>query len=302
MRFTLEYPSEQPAAGDEFLLPSVLADVAGTAERAGFDAVALSEHPAPSRKWRSNGGHNTLDPIAALGYLAGVTSRIRLLTNLYVLPYHQPYLAAKALTSLDIVSGGRLTLGVGAGYLRSEFAAVGADFERRAELLDEGLRALTSMWTEPGTPVAGEGFEAPGPLWLQPPVQRPHPPIWIGGNSRAAMRRVVEHGAGWMPLITPAAFASAIRTTPIETADDFSAALGVLRSRLQQAGRDPESVDVQVVCPPTDLDDASSVTAAQDFLADMQRRGATSVVVHVDVASPTASIDYIERFAGLFVG
>src|SRR5262249_49193332 len=112
MKYALEYPSEQPAAPDDFLRPDVIRDVVGRAEEAGFAAVALSEHPAPSRKWRDNGGHNTLDPIAALGFMAGVTSSIRLMTNLYVLPFRNPYLSAKALASLDIVSGGRLIAGV----------------------------------------------------------------------------------------------------------------------------------------------------------------------------------------------
>jgi alkanesulfonate monooxygenase SsuD/methylene tetrahydromethanopterin reductase-like flavin-dependent oxidoreductase (luciferase family) len=85
MKYALEYPSELPAAPDDFLRPAVIREVVTHAEAAGFSAVALSEHPAPSRKWRDNGGHNTLDPIAALSYIAGVTSRLRLMTNLYVL-------------------------------------------------------------------------------------------------------------------------------------------------------------------------------------------------------------------------
>ena len=111
MRYVLEYPSELPTASDAFLRPEVIRAVVTAAEESGFSAVALSEHPAPSLKWRRNGGHNTLDPIAALSFMAGVTARIRLLTNLYVLPFRNPYLSAKALGSLDIVSGGRLIAG-----------------------------------------------------------------------------------------------------------------------------------------------------------------------------------------------
>jgi alkanesulfonate monooxygenase SsuD/methylene tetrahydromethanopterin reductase-like flavin-dependent oxidoreductase (luciferase family) len=145
MKFTLEYPSELPTASDDFLRPDVVRDVAVVAESAGFSAIALSEHPAPSLKWRRSGGHNTLDPVAALSFMAAVTADIRLMTNLYVLPFHNPYLAAKALGSLDILSGGRLIAGVGAGYLRSEFAALGVDADRRADLLDEALAALTAI-------------------------------------------------------------------------------------------------------------------------------------------------------------
>ena len=132
---------------------------------------------------------NEVRPIAALSFMAAVTGRIRLQTNLYVLPFRNPYLAAKALGSLDILSGGRLIAGIGAGYLKSEFSALGVDVARRAELLDEGLAALHSIWTEPGQPVSGTGFRAMAPVWLQQPVQQPHPPIWIGGNGAAALGR-----------------------------------------------------------------------------------------------------------------
>ena len=202
----------------------MIRDVATRAEAAGFSAIALSEHPAPSLKWRRNGGHDTLDPIAALSFMAAVTTDIKLMTNLYVLPFRNPYLSAKSLGSLDILSAGRLIAGVGAGYLRSEFAALGVDVNDRAQLLDEALAALRSIWTDPETPVSGKGFTATSPMWLQPPVQRPHPPIWIGGNTAAAIRRVVQYGSGWMPIIAPAGMASAIGTAAVENADQFGAA------------------------------------------------------------------------------
>ncbi|MGW6702194.1 TIGR03619 family F420-dependent LLM class oxidoreductase [Nocardia sp. NPDC055049] len=296
MKYVLEYPAELPTASDAFLDPAVIRDVVGQAEESGFAAVALSEHPAPSLKWRHNGGHNTLDPIAALSYMAGFTTRIRLLTNLYVLPFRNPYLAAKALGSLDIVSGGRLIAGVGAGYLRAEFAAVGVDHDRRGELLDEALGALRRIWADPETPVAGVGFGAPGPLWLQSPAQRPHPPLWIGGNGRAARRRVVRHGSGWMPIIADAGMAAAMRTAAIESAEAFGAAVADLRHGLAAAGRDADAVDIQVVCPHLDFGDTDTVLAASGYLDDLEKRGATWAVVHVDGSSPAAATQFVKRF------
>ncbi|OBG86539.1 LLM class F420-dependent oxidoreductase [Mycobacterium sp. E802] len=296
MKYTLEYPSELPTAPDDFLQPDVIRAVATGAEAAGFSAVALSEHPAPSVKWRNNGGHNTLDPIAALSFMAAATTRIRMMTNLYVLPFRNPYLSAKALGSLDLVSAGRLIAGVGAGYLRSEFAAVGVSLDRRAELVDEALAALRAIWTEPETPVTGADFAAVGELWLQRPTQRPHPPIWIGGNGNAAIRRVVEHGDGWMPIIAAKGMASTMRTAAIEDVDQFGMAVERLRSRLTEAGRDPRSVDIQVVCPPVDLDDDASLRHARQTLADLAGHGATWAVVHVDGSSPQAALDYITAF------
>lgn len=301
MRYTLEYPSELPTAPDDFLQPDVIRDIAVQAEAAGFSAVALSEHPAPSVKWRRNGGHNTLDPVAALSFMAAVTSSIKLMTNLYVLPFRNPYLSAKALGSLDVISGGRLIAGVGAGYLRSEFSALGVAFDRRAGLLDEALQALRSIWTDPETPVSGEDFDAVGPVWAQATVQRPHPPIWIGGNGTAALRRVVEYGSGWMPLIAPTAMASVIRTAAIEDAAQFGAVLDRLRTRLADAGRDPMSVDVQVVCPHIDFADDASLRQARDVLDELAGYGANWAVVHVDGASPHAALDFIRAFGDAVV-
>jgi probable F420-dependent oxidoreductase len=296
MKYTLEYPSELPTAPDDFLEPQVVHDVAAQAEAAGFSALALSEHPAPSVKWRRHGGHNTLDPISALSFMAAVTSTIKLMTNLYVLPFRNPYLSAKALGTLDLLSGGRLIAGVGAGYLHSEFSAVGADFDRRAALLDEALIALRSIWTEPETPVSGKGFAAPGPVCVLPPAQRPHPPIWIGGNGKAALRRVVEHGSGWMPVIAPAGMAAVIRTAAIEDVGQFGVVLAELRGRLADAGRDPEEIDVQVVSPHIDLDDDASLRRALDVLDELADYGANWAVVHVNGSSPQAALDFVRAF------
>lgn len=302
MKFALEYPSELPAAPDTFLRPDVIREVASHAEAAGFSAVALSEHPAPSLKWRRNGGHNTLDPIAALSFMAGVTSRIKLMTNLYVLPFRNPYLSAKALGSLDLISGGRLIAGVGPGYLRSEFSAIGIDFDNRAALFDEALGALWSIWADPEIPVSGTTFAAVGPLWLQRPAQRPLPPIWIGGNGRAAMRRVVEYGTGWMPIIAPAAMASVIRTEAIEDATQFRAALDRLHKQLVDAGRDPATVDVQVACPYFDVNDDRSLRRARPTVRELSESGATWAVVHVDGSSPQAAVEFITAFGEAVIG
>ena len=302
MKFTLEYPSELPTAPDDFLWPDVVRDVAVAAEAAGFSAIALSEHPAPSLKWRRNGGHNTLDPVAALSFMAAVTTEIRLMTNLYVLPFRNPYLAAKALGSLDILSGGRLIAGVGAGYLRSEFAALGVEADRRADLFDEALAALTAIWVDPQTPFSASTFAAVGPMWLQPPVQQPHPPIWIGGNSLASLRRVVEHGSGWMPIIAPAGMATVIGTAAIEDADQFGARLARLRQLLADAGRDPMSVDVQVICPFVDLGGEGSIRRAGEVLDELAGHGANWAVAHVDGSSPQAALDYIAAFGEIVIG
>ncbi|WP_102143227.1 TIGR03619 family F420-dependent LLM class oxidoreductase [Mycobacterium hubeiense] len=300
MKFTVEYPSDVPTASREFRDPGVMRALASRVEALGFDAIALADHPAPSAKWRRSGGHDTFDPTVALAFFAAATTAMRLMTHLYVLPFRNPYLAAKTLTSLDIVSGGRLIAGVGAGYLRSEFSALGVDFDSRAELFEESLGALRRIWTHPEQPVSGSHFAATGEMNLDTPVQKPHPPLWIGGNSVATMRRVVEHGSGWSVVVAPATVASSVRTAAIEGVDDFSRAVDKLRTLLAAAGRDPGGVEIQVAAPTVDFDDSAAVAALDDYVMGMTRAGATWILAHVDATSASAAEKYLTRFADHF--
>lgn len=204
-----------------------LAALAAGAEAAGFDAAYVTEHPFPGDGWLAAGGHHALDPMVALAIAAGATSRLRLHTNLYIPAYRNPFLAAKAVSSLDVVSGGRVILGVGAGYLEPEFAALGADFAHRNDRLDQALAAMKAAWSGATVTASGEGWRAPGNTMLPRPVQRPHPPIWVGGNSPRALRRAVEHGDGWSPFPVGRTGAGVTRTRPLASATD-------LRERLEQ--------------------------------------------------------------------
>lgn len=134
---------------------------------------------------------------------ASVTTKIRLQTGLLVLPYRNPLLVARAVASLDVYSGGRVILGVGAGYLTGEFKALGADFEMRNERMDDVIRTLKIAWTQDEFSVEGSDFSARDCRILPRPVQQPHPPIWIGGNSNRAIRRAVELAAGWVRECAP---------------------------------------------------------------------------------------------------
>ena len=297
MKFTLEYPSDVPRANPELREPAVMRALSGAAEALGFDAIALADHPAASSKWQRSGGHHTFDPAVALAFFAAATTTIRLMTHLWVLPFRNPYLTAKTLTSLDAVSGGRLIAGVGAGYLRSEFAAVGVEFDDRVSLFDEYLAALRQIWLHPGRPMAGSTFAVRGELVVDPPIQKPHPPLWIGGNSAATMRRVVAHGSGWCPMINPAAVASSVRTAAIETTDDLSRAVDRLRQLTSDAGRDPSGIDIQVAVPAVDFDDVHAVTALDRSIAKLTDAGATQILVHADATSASASEHYLKRFA-----
>lgn len=238
MRFSLQLPTDRVDAGPEFVSGAAVSELARSAEQAGFDACFVTEHPFPPDRWLASGGHHALDPWVALSFAAAATTRLRVQTNIAVLAYRNPFLTAKAAASLDVLSGGRLTLGVAAGYLKGEFAALGADFEDRNERTDEAIVAIRRAWSEQGVQLSGEGFRARGNSMLPRPVQRPGPPIWVGGNSRRAIRRAVELGDGWIPFPTAGIPPDRVRTAAIESLDDLAERLAYLRDHAKQVGRE----------------------------------------------------------------
>jgi probable F420-dependent oxidoreductase len=211
--------------------------LAVAAEESGFYGVCLDEHPAPVGSWLEAGGHHCLDPFVGLAAVAGVTTTLRLATYLSILPYHQPFAFTKAATSLDFMSDGRLILGVGVGYLKGEFEALGVDFERRNERFMETVDVFRRACT--GQPVSyqGSSFSADEVVILPAAVQRPHPPIWLGGNSRLTRRRVVEFGQGWMPMPMRRLPGDYHKTPPLENADDLQELLKEMHDYAEQIGR-----------------------------------------------------------------
>ena len=207
-------------------------EMAAAAERAGFDAVFVTDHPVPERRWLEGGGHQAMDPFVALSFAAAATQKIRLQTNLCVLPYRNPYLTAKSVASLDSLSGGRMLLGVGAGYLRAEFDALGADFERRNELCDEAIVEMKRIWSGEPTQI-GEREH----LALPRPVQTPHPTLWGGGNSKRAIRRAVELCDGWMPFPNPASAVRTVRTPQLTDLDDLRDRIAYAHAYADEIGR-----------------------------------------------------------------
>ena len=185
MRFILQYPEAQGSDLDLLDAGSV-AEVARAAEEAGWHGIALTEHPAPSSAWLESGGHQSVDPFVALASAAGVTSTLALVTNLSVIPYRNPLLLAKSAATLNRVSEGRFFMGAGAGYLKSEFFALGVDFEERNALFEESLEVMRLHWS--GEPFTFEGRHFSARNIRALPAPRSHAiPIWMGGNSDAAL-------------------------------------------------------------------------------------------------------------------
>jgi probable F420-dependent oxidoreductase len=182
MRFGVQHAVGDPNWVPGILEPAAVRRFVVAAEEAGFEAIGFTDHPAPSANWIERDGEGVADPIAALGFCAGITDRIRLLTWLLILPYHNPFHAAYQIATLDALSGGRVTLGLGTGYLRSELYAAGADPSKRLAEFDARLAVMRAAWTGAAVDASGLGYSAKGVKVLPPLVQRPHPPIWIHGN------------------------------------------------------------------------------------------------------------------------
>lgn len=275
MWFTLQLPTDKVERAAEFVSAAAIAEMARAAEDAGFDAVFVTDHPAPGDRWLASGGHQALDPFVALSFAAAATTRLKLQTHVLIAAYRSPFLAAKAIASLDVLSGGRTIVGTAAGYLEPEFAALGARFDERNELADELLPALKRIWSEAGIELAGRHFHASGITPLPRPLQAPHPPLWVGGNSRRAIRRAVELGDGWLPFPAPAKMARHIGTAALESEDDLARGLAYGREHAQRVGR---SAPLDVCFAPLGLDLRSDgLPEPTSLLAAAGRLGALGV-------------------------
>jgi probable F420-dependent oxidoreductase len=240
MRYNLMFPTRAVKHWDRWCQGASIGEVANLVEQAGFDAFSMSEHPYPDKGWLASGGHHAFDPFVSLSFAAAATSRIRVMTYILVSGYRSPYLTAKAAASLDVLSGGRFTLGTGAGYLKSEFEALDADFGRRGALLDEAIEAWRATWA--GRDHDGPEFGVKGHLALPLPQTKGGPPIWIGGNGAAAQRRVVEVADGWMPMAASGEFAAITRARPLEDIATLGDWIAQVNKRRAELGRDAADV------------------------------------------------------------
>ena len=233
MRITIMLP--YPAGSPDGTVAACVR-LATAAEESGAHGVSVSDHPFP---YVSAGapGHHTHDPFTLLGFLAAKTSSVRLQISLLVAGYRNPNLAARMIATLDQVSNGRVMVTLGAGYQQAEFAALGSPFDERGQRLREAASAMRAAWT--GEPVhrSGLGWTAEGNVLAPACVQRPHPPLWRGGNSPAALAHVARELDGWAALEVGEGRAEAVRTTGLHLAD-MPAAVSGLHRRWEEAGRE----------------------------------------------------------------
>jgi probable F420-dependent oxidoreductase len=236
-----------PIAGP-LATPDALTRLAVEGEAMGFDYLAFSDHiviptdiqaryPYSETGEFPQGARGARhEQLTTMAFIAAKTTRLRLVSSVMVVPHRPAVLSAKILATIDVLSGGRLTVGVGAGWLKEEFDAIGVrPFAERGAVTDEYLRAFRELWTRDDPRFAGKYVQFEGIVFAPKPVQRPHPPIWVGGESGPALRRAARLGDGWYPIGTNPAH-------PLDTLPRYQAGIARLHALIEEAGRKPADV------------------------------------------------------------
>lgn len=266
--------------------------IAQVADELGYFYLGVCDHIAIPRVRARTMGTTWYDTMTTLGFLAGVTRRIRLLTHVYVAPLRHPLVAAKAIATLDVLSRGRAILGVGAGHVEEEFALTGADFARRGDLLDDAIDVVRAAMAEE-FPAHDGTIVSVADLAVSPrPVQRGGPPIWVGGSSPAALRRAGLRGDGWIPQGTPRAEMpeqlAAIREHRRAAGDDRPIDLGAM------------SEPIYMGSPGWDIGHFSIAGAAEEHaerLLQFAAMGVSHVQVKFRSRSASELLDQMHAFA-----
>ena len=213
--------------------PQQVVDVAVRAEELGFDSVWVNHHVLHAGYILDRlGDRPYYDSLTVLTYIAARTKSVRLGTSVLVLPYLNPIVLAKSLATLDVMSGGRLIVGVGVGALKHESDALGSDFSRRGAYGSESIAIMKALWTQEDPSFEGEFYSFSGVKFSPKPAQKPHPPVWVGGSSGSALRRVARLGDGWHPVgLSP---------------DELAGPIDALKARLENAGRGLSEIALSV--------------------------------------------------------
>jgi probable F420-dependent oxidoreductase len=309
MQIGFNLPMSGPQAA-----PALLTRIAQAGETLGYDFMTLTDHvvlpnrPAPGYPYSASGDFYEGAPamrheqLTAAGFVAAKTSRIRLVTAILVVPHRPAVLAAKMLSTVDVLSDGRLTIGVGAGWLKDEFdAVVTTPFAERGAVTDEYLKAFRMLWTEKTPKLDGRYVKIDNIVFEPKPVQKPHPPIWVGGESAPSMRRAARYGDAWYPI-------GSNQKSPLDTLPRYRAGLGRLRQLIAEAGRSPDDVKLSYrvkqygsIVPDKATDGERRLFSGSDAdivgdLKALNALGVTALDVDVERADADATIAEMRRF------
>jgi probable F420-dependent oxidoreductase len=282
-------------------------------EALGFTSAMMADHIVFPVEIKSRypytvsgvfpGGGDALEQLSLMAFVAGLSKRLRLVTSVMILPHRNPVVTAKALATIDVLSGGRVTVGVGVGWLREEFQALSApDFDRRGAVSDEYIRIFKTLWTESPASFSGRFYRFDAIRCLPLPVQKPHPPIWIGGHSTLALRRVARHGDGWHPV-------GANPAVPLRPAE-LRASLDELYRLTEAEGRDPRALTISYKAPVYDPAQASlggadrrpfagSAEQIAEDIATYARLGVSELIFDFRSEHLAESLERMERFGAV---
>jgi probable F420-dependent oxidoreductase len=276
-------------------------NILATAERAdalGFHSVWVADHIAIPVEYTSTMGSLLFETHTTLTFVAARTTRLKLGCSVMPTPYRHPLLQARTLATLDQLSGGRVIYGGAAGYMVDEFRALGVDFSRRASMTDEYLRVLKLAWTEPVINFHGQFVDCTNVTCDPKPQQKPHPPIWLGGDSDGAFRRIVRYADGWHGLAGGSP--GARRVDP--TVDDFASRIGRLHEISEEEGRDPSSITLSLkascqIGPDDSRPLHGSVSKIVDTIKRLEALGVSLVVLAPNLFHEPTPLEVVDQIA-----
>ena len=296
MKFITDYPVRSDLGG-EWIKPETIISVIQHLELMGIQGLGITDHPAPSQKWLENGGHEAFDPFAMLSFAAAVTKKTELFSHLIVLPYRNPLLTLSGMTSVDVLSGGRATFIFGAGYLRSEYSALGVDFEDRNAIFDDAIEVIKMAGGNRAVTHKGPTYEALDQIVKPGFVQLPHPPLWLGGNSNLTMRRVAAWGQGWSVMMGSPTLSKTARTKNIESVQDLKEALTNLQVLVEANGRSMDEITIQASTPALYPGTNASVEEKIDAIGELGSIGVSWVGADLWSDSISESKDRYQDFS-----
>ena len=203
LKFSFTTPIYLKFFNPDWISPDALVEMAHIGEEVGFDEIAVYDHFLEPPEWQPSYATNSYDPMPLLGFLAAHTERIGIASATINIPYRNPAVMANELATIDKLSGGRLCIGLAAGYLHEEYDTLGLDFANRGAIADEYLAAMIELWTNEYASFSGEHVSFNEVKLASFPVQKPHPEVWIHGGNLRALRRAIRYGTGWGPIVGP---------------------------------------------------------------------------------------------------
>jgi probable F420-dependent oxidoreductase len=299
MKVTAELPISVLEPAGEFMSLESYAEMAGALERAGVDAGFITDHPAPDAEWLHSVGHDALDPFAAAAFIAAASTKLMVHTNIVVLPYRSGFVTAKAAATVQALSRGRLILGVGVGYQKAEFDALGIDYRRRGAISNHALEDIRKAWAGGAVTVRNSGFDAA--TVEARPVPNPPPPIWVGGASPKAIERAARWADGWCPFYSNPGMGAQDQDTGVQSMEHLKDLVCRLQEQRAAFGR---TGAFDVVLGPRMRVKRADAETAERFLQsvdELRAAGVTWATANIAHPSRAAYVELVDWFGAEIV-